>query len=82
MQNHGLVICGDTPEEIRDHTDWLVATVRKQFASAGRGSPFGPLTKTDSTEARRLIQIVGPALRGCSRPARTRNASLSPMLPR
>jgi rhamnulokinase len=71
MQNHGLVICGDTPEEIREHTDWLVAAVRKQLASAGDGSPFGPVTKIDSAEARRLIQIVGPALRGLLATART-----------
>ena len=64
MQNHGLVICGDTPEEIRSHTEWLVATVRTQLASAGSGSPFGAVTKVDSANARGLIQVIGPALRG------------------
>lgn len=64
MQNHGLVICGDTPEQIRNHTDWLVATLRKQFAAAGDAPAFGPVTKVEPTAARSLIQAVGPALRG------------------
>lgn len=68
MQNHGLVVCGDTPEEIRHHTDWLVAAVRKQLASAGDAGPFGPVTKVDPIEARRLVLILGPALRGLLAP--------------
>ncbi len=64
MQNHGLVICGDTPEQIRSHTDWLVATLRKQFAAAGEAPAFGVVTKLEPAAARNLIQAIGPALRG------------------
>jgi len=64
MQNHGLVICGDTPEQIRSHTDWLVATLRKQFAAAGDAPAFGVVTKLEPAPARSLIQAIGPALRG------------------
>jgi rhamnose utilization protein RhaD (predicted bifunctional aldolase and dehydrogenase)/NAD(P)-dependent dehydrogenase (short-subunit alcohol dehydrogenase family) len=64
MKNHGLVICGETPGEIREHTDWLVETIRKHFAVAGTGPAFGPVTKLDSAPAHSLLQIIGPALRG------------------
>ncbi|MGA2497633.1 MAG: SDR family NAD(P)-dependent oxidoreductase [Tepidisphaeraceae bacterium] len=64
MQNHGLVICGDTPEEIRNHTDWLVETLHKQLAAAGTAPAYGPVTKVEPAAARSLINIIGPALRG------------------
>jgi len=64
MQNHGLVVSGDTPEEIRSRTDWLVETLRKRLAAAGNAPAFGPVTKTDPAAARSLIQAIGPALRG------------------
>ncbi len=64
MQNHGLVICADTPEEIRSHTDWLVATLREQLATAGNARAFGPVTTLEPATARKLINSIGPALRG------------------
>ena len=64
MQNHGLVICGDTPEEIRSHTDWLVETLHKQHAAAGSAPAYGPVTKIEPAAARNLVNIIGPALRG------------------
>lgn len=64
MQNHGLVVCGDTPEAIREHTDWLVETVRQQLMNAGDAPAFGPVTTLEPAVARNLIQILGPALRG------------------
>ena len=41
MQNHGLVISGDTPAQIRRHTDWLVRTLRQRLAAVGKAPPFG-----------------------------------------
>jgi rhamnose utilization protein RhaD (predicted bifunctional aldolase and dehydrogenase)/NAD(P)-dependent dehydrogenase (short-subunit alcohol dehydrogenase family) len=64
MQNHGLVISGDTPEEIRVHTDWLIATLRKWLTSGGQANSCESIAKLDPAEARRLVQIIGPALRG------------------
>jgi rhamnose utilization protein RhaD (predicted bifunctional aldolase and dehydrogenase) len=64
MQNHGLVIAGETPEEIRDHTDWLVETLRQQLAAAGQAPAFGAVTRIDPAAARKLVLAVGPALRG------------------
>jgi rhamnose utilization protein RhaD (predicted bifunctional aldolase and dehydrogenase)/NAD(P)-dependent dehydrogenase (short-subunit alcohol dehydrogenase family) len=64
MQNHGLVVSGDTPEEVRDRTDWLVKTLRDRFAALGGAPAFGAVAKGDAAAARNLIQIIGPALRG------------------
>jgi NAD(P)-dependent dehydrogenase (short-subunit alcohol dehydrogenase family)/rhamnose utilization protein RhaD (predicted bifunctional aldolase and dehydrogenase) len=64
MQNHGLVIAGDTPEEIRSHTDWLVETLRRKLAAAGNAPAFGPVTALDPAAARQLVLTLGPALRG------------------
>lgn len=64
MQNHGLVISGDSPEEIRAHTDWLVDTLRQQLAAAGNAPAFGALSTLDAPAARALVLAMGPALRG------------------
>ncbi len=64
MQNHGLVICGDSPAEIREHTDWLVETLRQHLAAAGNAPAFGPVTKVEPALARTLLHGIAPALRG------------------
>jgi rhamnose utilization protein RhaD (predicted bifunctional aldolase and dehydrogenase) len=51
MQNHGLVISGETPEEIRGHTDWLVETLRKKLATTGREPASGAPTTIDQVTA-------------------------------
>lgn len=64
MQNHGLVVGADSPEEIRHHTDWLIEAVGKQLLAAGERPAFGPVTTLEPAVARGLIQSIGPALRG------------------
>jgi len=64
MQNHGLVVSGDTPEQIRRDTDWLVRTLRRQLAPAGKAPPFGRIARVEPAAARSLVQSIGPALRG------------------
>jgi rhamnose utilization protein RhaD (predicted bifunctional aldolase and dehydrogenase)/NAD(P)-dependent dehydrogenase (short-subunit alcohol dehydrogenase family) len=64
MQNHGLVISGETPEEIRSQTDWLVETLRKKLSAAGQAPAFGPLSGLEAGSARQLVLAIGPALRG------------------
>jgi rhamnose utilization protein RhaD (predicted bifunctional aldolase and dehydrogenase) len=63
MQNHGLVICGDTPEQVKADTDWLLATLRKRLEQAPAGDPFGALAPRDTAEVRKQINIIAPALR-------------------
>lgn len=64
MQNHGLVICGDTAGEIREHTDWVVSQLRQLLDAAPSAPAFGPISRLEDTAARELINVIGPALRG------------------
>ena len=64
MQNHGLVVCGDSPEEIRDHTDWLVGIVKDRLSAAGSQPAFGAVAMCAPAVARELVQSIGPVLRG------------------
>lgn len=64
MQNHGLVIAGDAPEEIQAHTDWLIEVLCRKVRGLGGGDAFGPLTRVDAKQGRELVNIIGPALRG------------------
>lgn len=65
MQNHGLVVAGNTPDEVKQHTDWLIGKLTTRMAEVQSKPAFG-LTreKLDAPIARRLVNIVAPALRG------------------
>jgi NAD(P)-dependent dehydrogenase (short-subunit alcohol dehydrogenase family)/rhamnose utilization protein RhaD (predicted bifunctional aldolase and dehydrogenase) len=64
MQNHGLVVSGESAEQIRNHTNWLLDTLRGALAKTPAENPFGPVTKADPAAARKAINLIGPALRG------------------
>ncbi len=64
MQNHGLIVCGDTPEEIFKHTDWVINTIRLRLESTSGDFIFGEVQKENEISARKWIDILGPALRG------------------
>jgi rhamnose utilization protein RhaD (predicted bifunctional aldolase and dehydrogenase)/NAD(P)-dependent dehydrogenase (short-subunit alcohol dehydrogenase family) len=63
LQNHGLVVCGDTPEEVRQQSDWVIGALRQRIERAPAGEVFGAVTQHDPTVARRLVGIIAPALR-------------------
>jgi rhamnose utilization protein RhaD (predicted bifunctional aldolase and dehydrogenase)/NAD(P)-dependent dehydrogenase (short-subunit alcohol dehydrogenase family) len=64
MQSHGLVVCGDTPDEVRENTDRVVNTVRQHMAKLPQENPFGAVTRLDAPVARKLVLQVAPMLRG------------------
>jgi rhamnose utilization protein RhaD (predicted bifunctional aldolase and dehydrogenase)/NAD(P)-dependent dehydrogenase (short-subunit alcohol dehydrogenase family) len=64
MQNHGLVISGDTADEIRGHTDWLLGVLEQELSRHPVENPFGPVHLAKPEEARKTINVIGPALRG------------------
>jgi rhamnose utilization protein RhaD (predicted bifunctional aldolase and dehydrogenase)/NAD(P)-dependent dehydrogenase (short-subunit alcohol dehydrogenase family) len=64
MQNHGLIVAGDNPDEVRQNTDWVLDTLRQHMAGITQGPAFGPLSHIQPDKAQTLVQTMGPALRG------------------
>ncbi len=64
IQNHGLVIGGDTPEEIFNRTDNIVNKIKSLLPEKLPAEPFGKIDKFAEPKARRLIEIIAPVLRG------------------
>ena len=63
MQNHGLVICGDSAEDVRKDTEWVMAALKKRVGN-GESPAFGAVSRIDGGAARGVINIIAPALRG------------------
>jgi rhamnose utilization protein RhaD (predicted bifunctional aldolase and dehydrogenase)/NAD(P)-dependent dehydrogenase (short-subunit alcohol dehydrogenase family) len=69
MQNHGLVVSGDTADEIKSDIEWLSGSLRAIQERAieehvGEGLRPHDQTPADDGQARVLGNLVGPALRG------------------
>ncbi len=64
MQNHGLVACGNTPEQVMSETDWVLTRLKAHLESIPAADPFGSVSPRDPAEPRRQINIIAPALRG------------------
>jgi rhamnose utilization protein RhaD (predicted bifunctional aldolase and dehydrogenase)/NAD(P)-dependent dehydrogenase (short-subunit alcohol dehydrogenase family) len=64
LQNHGLIVWGDTPEEVRETTDWMIGSIGAHVGSLPPREVFGPATRIRAQERRRLIDVFGPLLRG------------------
>lgn len=41
LENHGLIICGNTPREIRENTEYVIKTVTRRIGKIP-AAPFGP----------------------------------------
>ncbi len=63
MQNHGLIVCGDTPEEILRQTESIIDRIETHERSLGPADPFGPVQRLGREESRRQIEMMGPVLR-------------------
>jgi rhamnose utilization protein RhaD (predicted bifunctional aldolase and dehydrogenase)/NAD(P)-dependent dehydrogenase (short-subunit alcohol dehydrogenase family) len=64
MANHGLLVCGDSADEIQKHTDKVIAAIEKRLAEKRIDAPFGAIGRLDPEKSRALINLIGPALRG------------------
>ncbi|MCL5271156.1 MAG: class II aldolase/adducin family protein [bacterium] len=51
MQNHGPIVCGETPDEVRANTERIVGAVERRLAAADDGEPFGPIRRLPPGEA-------------------------------
>ncbi|MBI2421916.1 MAG: SDR family NAD(P)-dependent oxidoreductase [Candidatus Hydrogenedentes bacterium] len=63
MENHGLIVSGDTPEEIRDRTNSILAVIQKKIDESAP-APFGAVTLLDDPARKALVMRIAPALRG------------------
>jgi rhamnose utilization protein RhaD (predicted bifunctional aldolase and dehydrogenase)/NAD(P)-dependent dehydrogenase (short-subunit alcohol dehydrogenase family) len=63
MKNHGLIIAGDTPDEIYKRTNSVLMPIRRKLTKARKKYPFGKIKHIDSQDARRLFEIIAPSLR-------------------
>ncbi len=63
MQNHGLIVCGDTPDQVRDVTAGIVNRIRSRLERFTEPEPFGSFGRIEGARKRELINTVGPALR-------------------
>jgi rhamnose utilization protein RhaD (predicted bifunctional aldolase and dehydrogenase)/NAD(P)-dependent dehydrogenase (short-subunit alcohol dehydrogenase family) len=62
MANHGLIVAGDSPTEIRATTDELLRKIADRLGDDWASTPFGQPTM--AAEPLELVRKVGPALRG------------------
>ena len=64
MQNHGVAVCGDTPEEVKAHTDWLLGQLKSRLEKAPGDCSFGPVSRVEAGTTQGLINTIAPMLRG------------------
>jgi len=61
--NHGYIVCGDTAEEVRERFDKVMAKLRERLDQTPSAEPFGPIKRLDADKVRKLVNVIGPALR-------------------
>ncbi len=66
MENHGLIIAGDTPDEIFRCTDWVINTVKQRLDSTRGEFVFGEVRQENAVTSRKLVGLIGPMLRALS----------------
>ena len=62
LQNHGLVVVGDSPAEIEETSARLVAAIQAHLADLPPIA-WGGVARLEADEARAALDVVGPALR-------------------
>lgn len=60
MANHGLIISGDSADDIRQTTDLVITRISARLGDRWRQSPFGPATAADPA----LVRTMASALPG------------------
>ncbi len=67
MQNHGLVVCGEEPEEILKRTNRILEGITERLEGTSGENVFGEVTRIEPRRMRELVQVITdalPALRG------------------
>jgi rhamnose utilization protein RhaD (predicted bifunctional aldolase and dehydrogenase) len=61
MANHGLIVSGDSPDDIRRTTDRVIDRITARLGNSWRQSPFGPPAAADPSLLRAMTDAL-PAL--------------------
>jgi rhamnose utilization protein RhaD (predicted bifunctional aldolase and dehydrogenase)/NAD(P)-dependent dehydrogenase (short-subunit alcohol dehydrogenase family) len=69
MQNHGLIVGGNSAAEIDERSTWLVETVRATMDRVTAAPTASPAAESapagvDPARARTLVDVIAPSLRG------------------
>ena len=64
IQNHGLLVCGQDPDQIRQRTDRVMGKIAARLDATPAGEAFGPVRRVDAGQVRSQVSTIGPALRG------------------
>ncbi|HYK88693.1 MAG TPA: SDR family NAD(P)-dependent oxidoreductase, partial [Acidobacteriota bacterium] len=71
MQNHGLIVCAETPGEIHEVTGRLVGRIRSRLDRSNKDQLSTPKRHIEGSRKRYLINILGPTLRALLAPENT-----------
>ena len=63
MANHGLVVSGEVPDEIRARTDWLFQELARVLEPTRSTEPFGMVATVAASRSRELVNTIAPTLR-------------------
>ncbi len=64
MESHGLIVGGESPDEVRAATDAILGKIAERLAAAPPAEGLSPTERIEGADAQHLINTVGPALRG------------------
>lgn len=64
MENHGLIVCGDSADEIKHTTSQLIAKIEGLYHGCDESKLLGTITIKEPSERQALISIIAPSLRG------------------
>ena len=63
MANHGLIVSGDTPDEVRANTDFVTGRLAEKLGSQWRTTAWAKPGRIAEADAGPLVNVLGPALR-------------------
>jgi NAD(P)-dependent dehydrogenase (short-subunit alcohol dehydrogenase family) len=63
MQNHGLIVCGDTAAEITERTKGILGRIEAYQKRLPPEEAFGKVVRVSRDQAHSMIDVLGPTLR-------------------
>jgi rhamnose utilization protein RhaD (predicted bifunctional aldolase and dehydrogenase)/NAD(P)-dependent dehydrogenase (short-subunit alcohol dehydrogenase family) len=64
MANHGMIVSGDTPDEVKQRTDEIIETIRTHTDAIDLVEEFAEPEVIEDADARKQVVRIAPMLRG------------------